>query len=66
MEWEIEGVGRVQAKNAAWFRLVSLRVRREGKLVEVIPPKMNVGEVADATFKADFSKPTECKVTRIS
>ena len=48
--WNIESYGTVSRKNTAWTLLVSLLVRRSGKMVEVMPDDMAIGEEGTATF----------------
>ena len=48
--WNIEGYGIVPRNNAAWNSLLSLVVRREGRMIEILPDTMEIGEKAVAKF----------------
>lgn len=48
--WDIQGYGVIAKGNAIWLSLISLLVRREGKMIEVRPDDMLVGEEAVAKF----------------
>lgn len=53
--WNIECYGTVSRRNVAWTALVSLLVRREGKMVDVRPEDMLIGEIGTATFGLGFT-----------
>lgn len=62
--WDIEGYGAITRGNAVWLALTSLLVRREGKMIEVRPEEMLVGEIARGQFNASNVK-SEVRVERI-